>query len=299
MQGLNSVPLSAHDCWLALWEKTIEGSIHPHSWGTLCSWEAQPRWKTQDCPLFVLKRIQRKGMKAWESERAAWRPLNPWPGLDEEKPYSTREKGAWQSNYSFKVGFVPFYYTLSLFAQRKTKRGFLRAFLLLLTLYFPQLGKKHFQDFGSEWRLEAAVSHGIFPGESWITADTILNNGCNSAGCWHCSCASAELKHSEVYSSYLIWVYSYNRKGSIFILGQHLLHLKVFFCWVFRKALHGEPLWADSHRGGEAVGRAGTQMAKSIVSFHLQLCGKYLCWWLNIFGFPALNYSAKEHTLNC
>ena len=93
-----------------------------------CSREAQPRWKTQDCPLFALKRIQRKEMKAWESERVTWRPLNPWPGLDEEKPYSTRETGAWQSNYSFKVGFVPFYYTLSVFAQRKTKRWFLRAF---------------------------------------------------------------------------------------------------------------------------------------------------------------------------
>ena len=62
------------------------------------------------------------------SERVTRRPLNPQPGLDEEKPYSTWEKGAWQSNYAFKVGFGSFYYTLSLFAQRKTKRRFLRAF---------------------------------------------------------------------------------------------------------------------------------------------------------------------------
>ena len=128
MQGLHSAPLSAHDCWLALWEKTVEFDSAPHSQGALCSWEARPRWKIQDCPLFALKMIQRKEMKAWGSGRVTRRPLNPRPGLDEEKPCSTREKGAWQSNYAFKVGFGPFYYTLSLFAQRKTKRRFLRAF---------------------------------------------------------------------------------------------------------------------------------------------------------------------------
>ena len=50
----------------------------PHSQGTPCSWEAWPRWKIQDCPLFALKRIQRKEMKAWDQR--GWHGGHSTPG---------------------------------------------------------------------------------------------------------------------------------------------------------------------------------------------------------------------------
>lgn len=87
-----------------------------------------------------------------------------------------------------------------------------------------------------------------------LPTDRMFNNCCNSAGCWHCSRVSAELKHPEVYFSYFIWVYSYNHKGNIFILGQYWLYWKRL--WSIQRGPAWEALGADPHRAGGAVARA-------------------------------------------
>lgn len=160
--------------------------------------------------------------------------------------FDQRGKGAWWGNYSSKVGFVPFYDTLSLSAPKETKRQLLRTFYgsrPCSSLPFPQLVESVSRTSrvrtGSPVMLEWVM--GSFLGSLELPTDKMSNNCCNSAGCWHCSCASAELKHPEVSFSYFIWVYSYNHKGSIFIPGQYRLHSERCFWGAFREALPGSP----------------------------------------------------------
>lgn len=141
-----------------------------------------------------------------------------------------------------------------------------------------------------------------FPGESVVTPDKILCNCCNSAGCWHCLYASAELKHWEVYFSYFIWIDSYHHKGIIFILGQYLFYLNIFSVKYSERPCMKRPC---DHKGGAARGGAVAQMAcmskraQSTEHVHSQLSGKYLCWGLSVCGLPALNDSREEIIFKC
>lgn len=143
--------------------------------------------------------------------------------MERERYISQEGKEVQWGQLFFRTWFCSLFIThLSLFSPKETKRQFLRAFYCSWTcpsthspsLSLVRVSRTLIQS--EDWRpCPAGVSHGIFPGESWITPDKIFNNCCNSAGCWHCFHASAELKHSEVYFSYFIWVDSYNHKGSI------------------------------------------------------------------------------------
>ena len=185
--------------------KDNRGSIRgPCSQGT---WEAQPRWKIEDCPLFGLKRIQRKKRdENWgirEGDREAVQPrARPW----------WRGKGTFLPRGRGLDGVIILpklvlyiFITHWVYLPKGKLRGSFSGHFITPDPVLPSPSLNLVKSVSrtlvqsEDWRpSHAGVSHGIFPGESWITTDKILNNGCNSAGCWHCSCASAELKHSEV-----------------------------------------------------------------------------------------------------
>lgn len=77
-----------------------------------------------------------------------------------------------------------------------------------------------------------------------------------------------------------------------------MLSIQKGFSW--RGPVNRQPQRKSGCRQSSCTdGRHKQMWAKSLVNFHLQLCGKYLCWWLNVFGFLALNHSREENIFKC